>query len=812
MELLLKYEGQHALPAWEGLGGQRVGGRVWRFPGVAEQGLQALLEQIAAHTDMPVLDQTLAVPLPPEGRSGTAGALPELLDAALPFNALLAQLRYPWASPGLMERVEVHFQPIVDIASGGALFAHEALCRVLAPGGELLSGQQAFDLARRLGQQDALDLAMQRLALQRKAASIAPGTPLFLNVLPSTLLHAQWATQIVDWLREAGVDRRDVVIEVVESEGVDPSRLAERCDALRAQGLRIALDDMGAGFNSLSILAMVRADFIKLDSTLVHEAQGSRVRSVLLEALVSMADRLGATVIAEGLERPEDLAFCQGLGIRLAQGYLFARPQAAPLQQAIALPEIDEAWRVQRHERFRITDVLDPGVAFELHTPLSEVRAAFRAEPGLPWVVLTDAQRPVAMVHRGKALARPARSLAAVCQPLRRLLPQDISLASLARSLYIDRGDTNPWAVVDGQGHYMGTVEPMMLVSHMLARQAHGSSLHPLSQLPTGPSLRQAIEMRLSRQHGSLCLVYIDLDHFKAFNDRYGFIRGDAMIRTLSEILRQVFVGPSDRLLGHIGGDDFIVLLDREDPQLLLLLERAMAQFHALARHLYDAGDVERGYFVTDGGLCHPVASLSVAWVNGRTGRPSDSVAAAERAAQLKRAGKGAGGSVVVVEGQPLQVHRPNLVQPGHAGWQAEVQAMLQQLLRQPRSRDPHAFDHVFKAYPFFEMLFELDAQGVQRFPNWINPAMYGRIRAGGVGADRSAQPYFAQVAQSGGPSISPIYLSSASEDFCLTIAVPIFGASGEAGGLDGVLVGDLNLASMATLLDRGTGQGEVLF
>ena len=100
------------------------------------------------------------------------------------------------------------------------------------------------------------------------------------------------------------------------------------------EGLRIALDDMGAGFNSISTLAMVRADFIKIDRTLVHEAQGSRVRSVLLEAIVSMADRLGATVIAEGLERPEDLAFCQGLGIRLAQGYLFAHPE--PVEDFIA--------------------------------------------------------------------------------------------------------------------------------------------------------------------------------------------------------------------------------------------------------------------------------------------------------------------------------------------------------------------------------------------------------------------------------------------------------------------------------------------
>lgn len=802
MELLLKYEGHYSPPAWERLGAERMASKVWHFRDIPADGLGGLLAQLEEATEPQTLAATLAVPIyHPEPPGVTfRNSSTYLLDAAVPFNVLVARLRYPWMLGDMDRRIEIHLQPIVEIGNNGQVFAHEALCRLRGPDQQLLSGREAFSLAHRLGRQDDLDLAAQHEALLRKARDLPAGVPVFLNVMPSTLLHEDWLAQLTTWMRELDLDRRDLVIEVVESERVDAGQLAARCDALRAQGLRIALDDMGAGFNSLATLAMVRADFIKIDRTLVHEAQGSRVRSVLLEAIVSMADRLGATVIAEGLERPEDLAFCQGLGIRLAQGFLFAHPTGGTPVMAVALPETDDAWRVQRHDRFKITDVIDPGVAFEIGSSIEAVREHFLASPALPWAVLTDGQRPVGVVPRGRVLSRGVRTLAAACQPLRRVLTHDTTLSALARSLYLDRGESDPWTVIGNDGHFLGVVEPKVLVAHILSRQEHGASLHPLSQLPTGPSLRQAIEMRVDRRHGGLNLVYIDLDHFKSFNDRYGFIRGDAMIRTLAEILRHTFVGRPDRLLGHIGGDDFILLLDREEPQVRDQLLRVMEQFHALARHLYDAADVERGYFTTEDGCHHPIASISVAWVNGSTGALQDSVAAAERAAYLKKLGKAQWGSVLVVEGDEPLVLRQAAPSIQQEGWEAHALSMLQHLLEHPRGRDPHAMDHVFKAYPFFEMLFELDAEGRQRYPNWINPGMYGRIRAGGAGTDRAQQPYFAQVRSTGQPYVSAIYLSSASEDFCLTISVPI---RGEDGAFSGALVGDLNLAAMASLLDR---------
>ena len=796
MELLLKYEGHHIPAIWEQLQGVRMGRNVWVFKLASKDDLLPLMQQLAIEADEQVLSLILVAVV--QVASQQSPAL--LLDTAVPFMVMLTRLRYPWLQSGIEKYVEVHFQPIIDLSDGGRIYAQEALCRLRTPDGQLLSGYETFTLARHLGRMDALDIALQQKALQRKVQDFEPGVMLFLNVLPSTLMQPEWPTQFLQWLSHLGIDHHEVVIEVVESEKVDPVGLAQRCDDLRSQGLRIALDDMGAGFNCLSVLATVRSDYIKVDRGLVHEARGSRVRSVLLEALVSMAERLGATVIAEGLERQEDVVFCRSLGISLVQGFLFAKPAHALLTGKLGVPPADKAKVVQRVDRFCITDVIESAPAFDIQTPLTLVRQAFRESPELPWCVLTDNKRPVGVLHRGKALSAHIRTVAQGAQPLRRMLPYNIGLSTLARSLYLERVEATPWAVVDEHGNYIGTLEPMMLVSHLLARQEHGASLHPLSQLSTGPTLRQAIEMRIARKHGHLELVYIDLDHFKAFNDRYGFVRGDAMIRTLAEILRHVFAMSTDCMLGHIGGDDFIVLFDQPDPLLIPQLQRAMAQFHTLARHLYDTEDLQRGYFVTEDKEIHPVASMSVSCVNGSTGMPQDSVEASARAAKLKKVGKAAGGNVIVVEAPSPRVIRPEVASPNMQGWEEHVLDILQRLLQTPRGRDARALDHVFKAYPFFEVLFELDAQGVQTHANWINPSMYGRIRAGGAGVNRSGQSYFTHVRDSGQPFVSPIYLSSATEDFCLTIAVPIYGADGS---FHGVLVGDLNLASMASLLEN---------
>src|SRR6185369_10732533 len=187
--------------------------------------------------------------------------------------------------------------------------------------------------------------------------------------------------------------------------------------------------------------------------------------------------------------------------------------------------------------------------------------------------------------------------------------------------------------------------------------------------------------------------------------------------------------------------------------------------------------------------------SVSIAVVNGKGGPLGNSVAAAERAAMLKKIGKSANGSIIVVEGNPPQLVQP--LQEFYSEWQDRALDALQSLQAARRSADPHVLDSEFSKYPFFEVVFELEADGRQRYPNWINPNMYGKIKAGGAGMDRSPQEYYREVALRRQPYLSNIYLSTATEDFCLTLSVPILD---QHGTLTGVLVADINISAMAML------------
>jgi len=755
-----------------------------------EATLLAMLDKIVDEYPSQILDETWVLVSNDGAPLDPASALCQ----TMPFNTFYARRRYPWLLSDFTPHVQMHFQPIVDFTQNGKIFGFEALCRLKDPQGRLLNGEEAFLLAKQIKRMEDLDLVCQRLALAGKSEMIPKGVPLFVNVLPQTIMRDDWLVPMLDMLTQYGVEKRDVVIEIVESEQVTPELLAAYCDEIRANGLRIALDDMGSGFNGLRTLAAVRADFIKIDRAIVHEAQGSRVRTVLLEAIISMAQRLGCTVVAEGLERVEDITYCQDLGLSYAQGYYFAAPLRQPLDTVTALPIRDESHRSHLPDEFRIGEFASRGLTLDVSATLDEARALFNQSPDTPTAIVLDGQKPLALLRRGSVFSKRIQGIGACCEPLPKLVNHRTPSTNLARSFYLERGESEPWVMVSEEGAYLGILQPLEVMTQIISRKGNSGNLHPLSQLTTGPTLRQALDISL-RNNPSTQLVYIDLDHFKAYNDRYGFIRGDAMIRLLSEIVRREFQDKSGILVGHIGGDDFVLILDHTEPELVPILLSVISHFQALAVHLYDNSDLERGFFTTEDGKDHPVASISIAVVNGKQGVLPNSVAAAERAAMLKKIGKSTIGSIVVVEDTPPEIILPK--EEFYSDWQDRALASLESLLRYRRTADSHDLDSCFNDFPFFEVVFELEADGTQRYANWINPNMYGKIKAGGAGVDRSQQAYCYIVQETLKPYISSIYLSTATEDFCLTVSLPILGPQGE---LEGILVADINIAAMAML------------
>jgi diguanylate cyclase (GGDEF)-like protein len=226
------------------------------------------------------------------------------------------------------------FQPIWDMQSTRPL-GFEALAR---PSPELgLSGpQEAFDVAQRMRELPALDRLCTRKALEA-AVHLPAGAVMFLNYSPASLAHADFDPRaFVAAVRAAGILPEQIVLEVTERRIDDPAMVVQRTAALRALGVRIALDDTGAGHAGLEILSKVRFDFVKIDRELVVRAMENAEARGVLAGIIAIARETGSYLIAEGIENGEMLDFVHSVhvpkrgqvaGVRGIQGYLLGRPE-----------------------------------------------------------------------------------------------------------------------------------------------------------------------------------------------------------------------------------------------------------------------------------------------------------------------------------------------------------------------------------------------------------------------------------------------------------------------------------------------------
>ncbi|GAC1324581.1 MAG: hypothetical protein NVSMB25_22210 [Thermoleophilaceae bacterium] len=219
--------------------------------------------------------------------------------------------------------VKMAFQPIMDLQTGERL-AFEALARVAV---EPYRGPHLwFAEAREAGLLQELELAAVDAAL-RDIERLAPASFLAINLSPETAAAQDFARALV------GADCRRLVIEITEHAPIqDYDALSDALAPLRARGIRLAIDDAGAGFASLRHILALAPDIIKIDMTLTRDLQRDRAKRALTSALISFASETEAIIVAEGIENQEEITALRKLGVRFGQGYHLGRP--APLELA----------------------------------------------------------------------------------------------------------------------------------------------------------------------------------------------------------------------------------------------------------------------------------------------------------------------------------------------------------------------------------------------------------------------------------------------------------------------------------------------
>lgn len=354
------------------------------------------------------------------------------------------------------------FQPIVDLRLG-VVAGYEALARFARTPAR--PPDVWFAAADRYGVGAELEARVVRAAA-RARDELPAGCFLTVNVSPHLLLEGA----LVEALTSAG-DLTGLVLELTEHVQVrDGERLCALLAHLRRAGAVIALDDAGSGYSGLQQMAVIRPELVKIDRALVDHADRDEVKLALAELLGAYAGRLDASVIAEGVERPEELEAFVRLGVPLAQGWLFGRPgpawPALPPEQADAIRRLAAA-----QERVdRIAGLLER-TATVREDAVDGAAGLLGEQRDLELVAVVDRHdRALCLLRRGQRRGDEDADWQVVPITLRATANAsltDVATRAMTRS---ERTRFDPVVCTDAYGGYLGVVRLERLVSRLAER------------------------------------------------------------------------------------------------------------------------------------------------------------------------------------------------------------------------------------------------------------------------------------------------------------------------------------------------------
>ena len=505
------------------------------------------------------------------------------------------------------------FQPIIDF-DDGAILGYEGLIR--GPVGTSLEAPFAL-FSQALAEGCTLDLeqAAARTCIDAFAKLDFDGK-LFLNFSAGAIRQlAEARDDTLALLRHRGVDPQRIVIELTEQSTIpDVASFLPVISALRTAGAQFALDDYGTANASMNLWVRLQPDVVKIDRFFIHGISSDSLKFEAVRAMQHFANASGARLVAEGIEDEADLIVVRDMGIGCGQGYFFGRPHAQPARSVT--DDARDALRAGHiavfPETTRTVSSASPSggmasakmmvhaPALPRHATNNDVLELFNRLPDLHAVAVVEHDEPVALINRRSFMDRYAlpyhRELFgkrpclqfANASPV--IIEKSMTVEQMAKLLASDdqRYLADGFVITDNDGKYAGLGTGENLVRAVTEVRIEAARYaNPLTFLPGNIPISSHIARLLGNDAGFYA-CYVDLNHFKPFNDQYGYWQGDEVLKFAAVVLADV-CDPTRDFLGHVGGDDFLILFQSEDWQERVL--RAIHLFNEGAQRFYAPAD-----------------------------------------------------------------------------------------------------------------------------------------------------------------------------------------------------------------------------
>lgn len=529
-------------------------------------------------------------------------------------------LSAPWQT--ILETLTFDFQPIVNVHTG-RVFGFEALLRSYGEAG-FDSIASVFDEAYNEGVLESLDLALRSKAVACFAARPnARQSKLFYNLDNRTFsLPRAGVPHTKAIMRGFGLSNSVLYFEISERHHLTDHQLHNGpIRSYRHHGFRVALDDFGSGYSGLQLLYHAQPDIVKIDRFLIAGVDTDPKKRLFVSSVVNMAHIMGIVVVAEGVETADEFRLCRDVGADYVQGFFVGKPnpdiRAVPESCDTVVAMVGSDRRNRSTSQDLIARKMEYVAPLLISEPITHVLERFRKDQDTPLLpVVTEDHEPIGLL-REKDLKDYVYS------PFGIALLQNRNNAKSAQSFtskapivdihsrmekVVEAYAINQHAeavVITDNGRYCGLLRSRALIEALNERRVEEArDQNPLSRLPGNHTISEYLSHALSRADGSgYAFVYIDFDHFKVFNDTYGFRLGDRAIMIFADML-QGLVARTGLFAGHIGGDDFFLGIPLDRMEFATVEEEIrglIPSFAETARGLYSSEDRIRGYVVAEG-------------------------------------------------------------------------------------------------------------------------------------------------------------------------------------------------------------------
>ena len=562
------------------------------------------------------------------------------------------------------------FQPIIQLQTG-EIIGYEGLIRGPSDS-PLHSPMNLFKAAWANNLTVPLEHLCRQIVLRQFAELDLPGK-LFLNVSPECLLQRDAKHgQTLDLIHQIGIHPERVIIELTENQPTyDYQLLGQAVSHYRQMGFQIAIDDLGEGFSSLRLWSELRPEYVKIDMHFIQGIDHDPVKMQFVRSIQEIAEKSGTMVIAEGIETQAEMLLIRNLGVANGQGYHIARPHAQPAR--ILSAEVESALghtrthlplktRIQRQNTVTAIKLLHqmPTAAPDMSN--NQIYEIFLANPALQIIPVVDDGKPIGLITRENLIERFSRlyqrelygrkpcSSFMDRKPL--IVDRDTSLQDLSNIIVeADRHHLSNGFIITEQGRYLGMGTGRDFVREITQLQINAARYaNPLTLLPGNVPINEQME-RLLHNGSYFYACYCDLDYFKPFNDAYGYRRGDDVIQATGQILVDK-ADPDQDWVGHIGGDDFILLLQSADWQ--ARCNGILQQFASMIQNYYSIEDRERGGYLSEDRqgvkIFCPLISLSIGIVKVEPGKFYSHHQIATAAAEAKKQAKKISGNSMFID------------------------------------------------------------------------------------------------------------------------------------------------------------------